>query len=95
MSTCIVLLHDEETGGDEFANGQVRSRIQDYFPQNYKLSSHAYLVHSPMFVREVAERLGLDTETQHLGAVISLNGSYSGFTSTRLWDWLREAEPSL
>ncbi len=66
---------------------------QEYPDSHYKLSDTVYLIDSDETARQVAVNLGIRPQRKGEradvgGVVFSLNGSYSGFTSKRLWAWL-------
>jgi hypothetical protein len=58
----------------------------------YRLSDNILLfqsyVDNPQYLRDP---LGIDASTT--GVLFKLNGSYSGYFSQSLWDWLKEARP--
>ena len=41
---------------------------------------------------DVLDRLGLDDNDDLYAAVLSLNGSYSGRSWVKLWDWMKTAD---
>ena len=62
--------------------------------QPYRLSENLLLflshVDNPQYLRDP---LGIDESTA--GVLLKLNGSYSGYFSKSLWDWLEEARPGV
>ena len=99
MSAFAVILHDPQSaaakgfGDIESNNRIVRARIEELFKaSHYKLSDYVYFVSGPRLVSSVADSLGLSSDEGKIGAVVSLNGSFSGYSWPELWDWLRTAD---
>ena len=93
MSAFLVLLHDEDE--DENKNSFVRESITTKYPDDahVEFSDHAFFVVGPRLVEDLANDIGLlDDEPPRRGVVLRLNGSHSGRSWRRLWDWLREAD---
>ncbi len=90
MSAFLVLLHENEPE----ANGKLRQQIEKKYPgsSHYKFSDHVYLVTGPRLVNEVQEALGFDEDEKLYGAILRLNGSFSGRSWTKMWDWLKSTE---
>ena len=68
-------------------------RLRDVVPegQHYQVSERLYFVRSDTTARSLAETLGLrGAESQATGAVLKLNGEYSGFEKQAMWNWLSE-----
>ncbi len=58
----------------------------------YALSDHDMLVRSEIAdPRALAALMGFKGDDKHAGVILKLNGSYSGYYSPSLWDWLDEA----
>ena len=91
MSAFAIILHEDEPE----ANEKVRNRIEEVYPdsKHFAFSPLAYLVTGPRLVDDVINDLGLhDDDDIVYGAVLRLNGSFSGRSWERLWDWLRAAD---
>lgn len=93
MSAFVILLHEDEP----LANEKLSASIEEKFPdsEHFKFSSHAYLVTGERLVSDVIERLGFDDDDTLFAAVLRLNGSYSGRSWLKLWDWMQSAEASV
>lgn len=74
----------------EAPNDQVVERIKAHYSRFYRISDTCYLVRSDDVSSQVADKIGLGTPPLEgaLGAVFRLNGSYSGFASPSLWEWV-------
>ena len=60
----------------------------------YKISEGVFLVHSHIDNPEVlGDMFGMsdDSRPPQIGVVFKLNGSYSGYYHSDLWEWLAEA----
>lgn len=90
MSAFVVLLHDDE----QESNEKLRASIKQKFPgsEHFEFSDHAYLVTGPRLVTDVLDELGLDDDETLFAAVLRLNGSYSGRSWLKLWDWIQSTE---
>ena len=66
----------------------------DAFPESdyYKFSEHVYLVTGAPLTTDVAEKLEITEDEQAFAAILSLNGSYSGRSWSKLWEFLRQAD---
>ena len=86
----VVLLHEDEPE----SSNKLQQRIEEHFPgsDHYKFSDLVYLVTGPRLVTEVKEKLGFNEDRELYGAVLRLNGSFSGRSWMTMWDWLRAAE---
>lgn len=86
----VVLLHEDEPE----ASDKIRRLIEKHFPgsAHYKFSNCVYLVTGPRLVSEVTDALGFDDDESLYGAVLRLNGSHSGRSWVKMWDWLRASE---
>ena len=76
-------------------NDAVASRIQETYPDNYKITQTCCLVQSKDITQKIAVTVGIKGENRidnATGAVFKLNGAYSGFASRALWEWLDQAE---
>ena len=92
MSAFVVLLHDDEGESTD----RLRSKIKEKFPgsEHFEFSEHTYLVTGPRLVTDVLDTLGLDDDETLYAAVLRLNGSYSGRSWLKLWDWMQSTEDS-
>lgn len=91
MSAFAIILHEDEPE----SNDKVRARIAEKYPgsEHFEFSPFTYLVTGPRLVSEVVDTLGLQDDDEVVyGAVLRLNGSFSGRSWTKLWDWLRAAD---
>ena len=73
------------------ANAEVSKRIEAQYPQHYALNNTFFLVRSDEITEKVAIDVGIkgDERTEDaLGVVFKLNGTYAGYASRALWDWL-------
>ena len=78
------------------ATKQVVSRIEKLYPGSYPLpNGQGFLVRSPDVAELIAHKVGLAGEErsapdeQAAGLVVRI-GSYFGFASSGLWEWLGE-----
>ena len=84
-SAFAIMLHD----GEYESNARLRAKIEKKFAGSghYKFSDHVCLVTGPRLATDVLSTLGSgDDESPH-AAVFRLNGSFSGRSWTKLWDW--------
>lgn len=75
-------------------NPLVVQRIKEEYPNVYSLTNTFFLVQSNSIAEDVATAAGIkgDRKIENArGVVFRLNGSYSGFTKSSLWDWLQQA----
>lgn len=87
-----IIVLDEDIPDD--AVGAVTEKIEAHYPNHYDFSNRVYLV-SGELTETIAENIGIKGAQQvdaATGAVFKLNGTYSGYTSPSLWEWLTEAE---
>ncbi len=76
-------------------NDEIHRRIEDSYPRNHQFSSTLFLVQDDTIPETVARNVGIKGDnriTDTGGVVFRLEGSYAGFTSRALWDWLRLVE---
>lgn len=79
---------------DDNASPKLRERIEKFYPEpkSFEFSETIFFVQDETIPQAIAKRLGIRIEEDQLrtntGAVFKLEGSYSGFTSRALWDWL-------
>ena len=92
MGAFVVMLHDDEPE----SNAKLRAGIEEKFSgsEHFKFSDHVYLVTGPRLVTDVLSTLGFDDDENLYAAVFRLNGSFSGRSWTKLWDWMKSAEDS-
>lgn len=68
-------------------------RLQQRYPDHYRVSDRFYLVCSDGTAQDVADRIGIGGEDQsETGVVFELKRFYAGFERRALWDWLGAAE---
>ena len=76
---------------DDEISEKVSERIESvYAERNFRIDNNFFLVASDEMTDSVSENL-LNDEVDGLfytGVVFSLNGSYSGYETQSLWDWL-------
>ena len=70
-----------------------RDRIELLYPsKKYEFSPTLFFVQDDNIPDVIARRLGIkvenDTDRIASGVVFRLEGSYAGYTSRALWDWL-------
>lgn len=76
-------------------NDEVTRRIRKNYPTCYKLDRSCYLVRSSDLCQSVAVKSGIkgdDRVESAVGAVFRLNGTYAGYASTSLWEWMANEE---
>ena len=91
MSIFVIILNEN-------ASPKLRERIERFYPEpeSFEFSENIFFVQDNNIPQTIVERLRIRVEEDHLrtnnGAVFKLEGSYSGFTSRALWDWLNLME---
>lgn len=73
------------------------SFIMDSYENAYKIHDDVVLVASHDLSNEIAKASALTKEQKDegvRGAVFKLNGSYTGFAPSALWEWLENVEES-
>lgn len=90
MSAFVILLHENEP----LSNDKLRASIEEKFPgsEHFRFSENAYLVTGVSLTSDVTERIGMEESDELYAAVLRLNGSYTGNSWARFWDWLGAAE---
>lgn len=86
MSLFLVVLNDP--------NEDVESRIEK-LDNSHKYLDNVYLVVDDTTPMRLANKIGIKGENRvsdATGVVFKLNGSYSGYTSRSLWDYLSQTE---
>lgn len=76
-------------------NSDVANRIEEAYPKHYKVNDMFYLVSADDIADQVAQTVGIKGDNrveESSGVVFRLNGSYSGYTSRALWDWMELVE---
>ena len=69
--------------------------VKEAYPEALQLQKDVILVASNNLTSEIAKASALTKERQEegvRGAVFKLNGSYTGFAASSLWEWLENAE---
>lgn len=83
MALHVIMLEKEHAG--------VVGRIAEHYPKNYSVSDVLFLVRTEDISSKVAANIGLDGEVKDAAdAVLKLNGAYSGFASSALWEWIKD-----
>ena len=73
----------------------VHGRLEEHYPDSLRLADNLYLVQGDTIAQAIAETLRIKgPERDSTGAVFKLNGSYSGYASRAIWEWLGQAEQS-
>lgn len=89
MSIFVVVLNQEVP--DLFED-----RINELYPLSYKYANNVFFLEDDNIPEVIANRLGIKVEDENqrtaTGAVFGLDGSYSGYTTKALWDWLQRVE---
>lgn len=76
----------------------VSENINNHYPINFEFSSTVFFVSAPdsTIPEDIAKKIGIKSLEGEggavLGAVFGLDGSYSGFTTRALWDWLARVQ---
>lgn len=73
------------------------SLLEDAYENAYKVHENVVLVASAHLSNEIANASALTKEKKDedvRGAVFKLNGSYTGFAPSALWEWLENVEES-
>ncbi len=63
--------------------------LLDAYPDAYKLNDNTFLIRSDKLSNEISKDIGIGEESGPTGAVFKLNGTYSGYASSSLWEWLK------
>ena len=77
------------------ANATVEDRVEREFPGCYSINKTAFLVSSDGLAETIAATVGIkgdDRVEDASGVVFRLNGTFAGYSSRALWDWLEQAE---
>ncbi len=78
------------------ANPEVEGRIQQSYPDYYRINDTAFLVQGDTIPETIAIAIGIKGEDRIDGAggvVIRLyEFSYSGYSRRALWDWFNKVE---
>lgn len=69
-----------------------KGKINELYPLNYGYADNIFFIEDDNIPETIANRLGIKVEDENqrttTGAVFGLDGSYSGYTTKALWDWL-------
>lgn len=87
MSIYIIVLEEPSDPKNE-------ETVRRQFSDAYKIREGAFLVSHSGIAQDIAVSLGIkgtDNPTM-TGAVFKINGSYSGYASRAMWDWLKNKE---
>ena len=74
------------------------SLIKDSCKNSYQIQDDVVLVASDVLSSEIAKSSSLTKEQENngvRGAVFKLNGSYTGYAPSALWEWLENVEESI
>ena len=77
------------------SNEKVADRINQYYPNHYKINETCFLVRSGEISEKIAISAGIKGDEQiadALGVVFKLNGAYSGYAMPSIWEWLSMEE---
>lgn len=89
MSIFIVVLNRD-------APESFEGKINELYPLSYRYADNVFFLEDDNIPEIIANRLGIKVEDDNqrtaTGAVFGLDGSYSGYTTKALWDWLRRIE---
>ena len=68
--------------------------VRRMFSDAYKIRDGVFLVAHDGIAEDVSVSLGIkdDSHPEITGSVFKLNGSYSGYASAAMWDWLKNKE---
>ena len=72
-------------------NAQVAARVEEHYSLNYTVNEKCFLVRTDDISEKVATTVGIKGDKQlpeALGVVLKLNGSYAGYASSGIWEWL-------
>ena len=68
-------------------------RLNDAYPENtYQVTDTSLLVRTSDLAEDIAVSAGIKGDRIAPGVVFKLNGSYAGYSSRALWEWLGEVE---
>ena len=84
----VVLTKEQERGA---------ARLRRAYPESaiFQLDENAFVITGDTLSSDVARAAGVgrDSDDEGIrGVVFKLNGSYSGFATPSLWEWLEKAE---
>ena len=89
----VVLTDEQDKGGAKITENYRESEV-------YRLAEDTYIVAHDGLSRDVAKSVGIFSDTDEdgtepgevSGVVLKLNGSYTGYASQDIWEWLDAAE---
>ena len=68
--------------------------IKSKYPNHYEIADNCILVADELILganaSSVSDRIEMDGD--HMGIVLKLNGSYSGYNYKTLWDWINSVK---
>ena len=76
-------------------NAEIEQRLRERYPNAFSLTDTFHLVQDQTITENITVNIGLkgdDRVEPARGVVFRLNGSYSGYTTRALWEWLEQAE---
>ncbi len=72
-------------------DAQVAAQVKEHYSFNYEVNEKCFLVRTEDISEKVANTVGIKGDKQIPGAtgvVFKLNGSYAGYASSGIWEWL-------
>ena len=72
-------------------NAQVAAQVDKHYSLNYAVNEKCFLVRTDDISEKVANAVGLQGDKRipnAAGVVLKLNGSYAGYASPGIWEWL-------
>ena len=66
--------------------------LLETYPGAYVLNDKTFLIRSDKLSNEISKDVGIGEESGPTGAVFKLNGTYSGYARSSLWEWLKIEE---
>ena len=78
---------------EEPPNEDAMSEAKEYFDGLYVIDDDTLLIHDKILdsPASVKKFFGLDEDSGTEGVIFKLNGSYSGYYDSGLWEWMRQA----
>ena len=69
------------------------TQLKESYSDHFELSDGLFLIPSDEIAERVAVQVGIKGEGRSAdGVVFKLNGSYAGYTTRSLWEWLTKVE---
>ena len=78
-------------------NAEVAARVEKHYSLNYAVNEKCFLVRTDDISEKVANTVGIKGKGDQqihdaIGVVLKLNGSYAGYASPGIWEWLATEE---